>query len=102
GAHRNAPAGGDGCGALNNANFGLTTPNAALCAPDSITGFGARPYNWQTQITFDQQLRHNMSLGVGYFRTAWGAFTANQNAALSAGTVDFDPYCVTAPVDSRL
>ena len=38
--------------------------------PDTLTGFGARSHNWQTQITFDQQLRHNISLGVGYFRTA--------------------------------
>jgi len=102
GAQNNTAGGGDVCGALNNVNFGLNNPNSAIFAPDSITGFGARPYNWQTQITFDQQLRNNMSLGVGYFRTAWGAFTANQNVALSAGTVDFDPYCVTAPVDSRL
>lgn len=48
------------------------------------------------------QLRHNISLGVGYFRTVWGGFNAAQNTALAAGTVDFDPFCVTAPLDSRL
>ncbi len=67
-----APAAATSCGALNNVNFGLNNPNSTVFAPDSVTGFGARPYNWQTQITFDQQLRHNISLGVGYFRTVVG------------------------------
>lgn len=102
GAQNNSATGGDVCGALNNANFGINNPNAAVFAPDSITGYGARPNNWQTQITFDQQLRHNISLGVGYFRTSWGSFTGNQNVAVAAGTADFDPFCVTAPSDSRL
>ena len=102
GAQNNSASGGDVCGALNNVNFGLNNPNSAIFAPDAITGFGARPHNWQTQVTFDQQLRHNISLGVGYFRTSWGSFNANQNVALAAGTVDFNPYCVMAPVDSRL
>ena len=102
GAQNNSDSGGDVCGALNNANFGLNNPNAVIFAADAVAGFGARPNNWQTQITFDQQLRHNISLGVGYFRTSWSAFTANQNVALAPGTVDFDPFCVTAPLDSRL
>ncbi len=102
GAQNNTASGGDICGALNNVNFGLNNPNSAIFAQDALTGFGARPHNWQTQITFDQQLRSNISLGIGYFRTSWGSFTANQNVALSAGLADFDPFCVTAPLDSRL
>ena len=98
GAQNNSATGGDVCGALEQRQLRLNNPNATIFAPDSITGYGARPYNWQTQITFDQQLRHNISLGVGYFRTAWGGFTANQNVAVAAGTTDFDPFCVTAPV----
>ena len=45
--------------------------------PDTLTGFGARSNNWQTSVTVDQQLRHNVSLGVGYFRTVWGGFSAS-------------------------
>ncbi|MGE3509744.1 MAG: carboxypeptidase regulatory-like domain-containing protein [Vicinamibacterales bacterium] len=101
-AQNNTATGGDICGALNNVNFGRNNPNAVTFADDTRLGFGSRPHNWQTQITFDQQLRSNISLGVGYFRTSWGGFNANQNVALAAGTVDFNPYCVTAPTDSRL
>ena len=102
GSQNNSAAGGDVCGALNNVNFGRNNPNAVTFADDTRLGYGNRPYNWQTQITFDQQLRHNVSLGVGWFRTAWGGFNANQNVALSAGTVDFQPFCVTAPVSNLL
>ena len=102
GAQNNSASGGDVCGALNNVNFGRNNPNAVTFADDTRLGFGSRPYNWQTQITFDQQLRHNVSLGIGYFRTSWGGFNANQNVALASGTGDFSPFCVTTPADSRL
>ena len=65
-----------------------------------MTGFGARSNNWQTAVTVDQQLRNNVSLGVGYFRTVWGGFSASQNT--SVGAANFEPYCVTAPIDARL
>ena len=55
--------------------------------PDVITGYGARSNNWQTSITVDQQLRHNISLGVGYFRTVWGGFAATQNVAVAPGSI---------------
>jgi hypothetical protein len=95
-------SGGDVCGALNNVNFGKNNPNATTYLPDTLLGFGARSNNWQTAITVDQQVRPNVSLGVGYFRTVWGGFSASQNTSLSPGTVDFTPYCVTAPSDHRL
>ena len=95
-------SGGDACGALNNVNFGKNNPNATTYLPDTLTGFGARSHNWQTQITFDQQLRHNISLGVGYFRTAFSGFSATQNTAVDPGLVDFTPYCVTAPANAQL
>jgi hypothetical protein len=95
-------SGGDVCGALNNVNFGKNNPNATTYAADTLTGFGARANNWQTHITFDQQLRNNISLGVGYFRTVWGGFAASQNTAVAPGLADFTPFCVTAPSDARL
>ena len=94
--------GGDICGALNNVNFGKNNPNAITYAPDTLTGYAARSNNWQTSVTVDQQLRNNISLGVGYFRTVWGGFSASQNTSVNPGTVDFNSYCVTAPTDSRL
>jgi hypothetical protein len=92
--------GGDICGALNNKDFGKNNPNSITYLPDTLTGFGARSNNWQTSLTVDQQLRQNISLGVGYFRTVWGGFSASQNTSVT--TADFDPYCVTAPSNAQL
>jgi Carboxypeptidase regulatory-like domain len=92
--------GGDSCGALNNRNFGLNNPNASTYDPSVLTGFGARSYNWQKTVQIQHQLRPNVALNAGYFRTSWGAIQATENTAVGRG--DFNPYCVTAPLDSRL
>ena len=41
-----------------------------------------------------------MALNVGYFRTWYGNFQATDNLAVTPA--DFDPFCVTMPVDARL
>jgi len=92
--------GGDICGALNNRNFGLNNPNAAIYDPSVLLGYGARSYNWQKSVQVQHQLRHNIALSAGYFRTSWGAIQRTTNTAVGAG--DFNSYCVTAPRDSRL
>ena len=92
--------GGDVCGALNNRNFGLNNPNASIYDPSVLTGFGARSYNWQKSVQIQHQLRRNVALNAGYFRTSWGAVQATTNTAV--GLNDFNSYCVTAPADSRL
>jgi hypothetical protein len=78
----------------------LNNPNAAIYDPSVLTGFGARSYNWQKSVQIQHQLRRNVALTAGYFRTSWGALQKTQNTAVSAG--DFSPYCVTAPGDARL
>jgi hypothetical protein len=92
--------GGDICGALTNKAFGLNNPNATTFAPDTLLGLGARPYNWQTSVQLQHQVRPNIGLNVAYYRTAWGALQTTENTAVGAG--DFNSYCVTAPADSRL
>src|SRR5262245_3758059 len=88
------------CGAIANVNFGNVNPSATTYAPDVLTGRGVRANNWQFSATVQQELRSNIALNVGYFRTWWGAFTATDNRAVGAS--DFDPFCVTAPTDQRL
>ena len=92
--------GGDVCGAIGNRNFGLNNPNAAIYDPSVLLGYGARPFNWQKSVQVQHQLRRNIGLTAGYFRTSWGAIQATRNTAI--GPSDFNAYCVTAPVDSRL
>jgi hypothetical protein len=100
GAQNLSAVGGDVCGALNNLNFGLNNPNASQFASDTLVGFGARPYNWQTSVQVQHQLRPNVALTGGYFRTTWGALLELANTAVGPG--DFNSYCVTAPLDPRL
>ncbi len=83
GAQNLSASGGDICGALNNVNFGRNNPNATIYdagRADRLRRPVAQLADARSRV--DQQLRHNVSLGVGYFRTVWGGFNATQNVAL--------------------
>lgn len=82
-----------------NANFGR--PNTTLrFDPDWATGFGARPYNWETMLTLQHELLPRVGLDVSYSRRSYGNFIVNDNTLVSPS--DFDTYCITAPTDARL
>ena len=87
------------CGAMANQNFGTSVINQTYDA-DVLDGWDARNYNWQTIASVSHQLAPGVGLQVSYFRTWWGNFRVVRNMATSAS--DYDPFCVTAPVDSRL
>ena len=87
------------CGRLSNVNLGLPIPSTNY-AEEVLRGWGRRRYMWQSSIALQQELRAGMALNVGYFHTWHGNFTATPNQAVTPA--DFDPYCVTAPVDARL
>jgi hypothetical protein len=80
-------------------NFGK--PISTLHAdPDWAKGYGVRPYNWETAVSVQRQLLSGLSANVGYFHRTFGNFVVTDN--LLVGPSDYDPYCITAPVDSRL
>ena len=97
------------CGPISNVNFGGQNPNAQQFTDDLISGFGNRDYFWDTALEVQQQLREGMSFTVGYYRNwsdhygsineGWPTGHANNLAVTS---VDFDPYCVIAPLDQGL
>jgi hypothetical protein len=58
------------------------------------------PYNWEFSAGVQHELVPRMSVNATYFRRIYGAFAVTDN--LSVGPADYDPYCVTAPVDARL
>ncbi len=87
------------CGAMLNANFGTNTPSYRA-DPDWVTGFGNRPYNWQTSVTIDREILPYLVVNAGYYRTWYGNFMVIDNQLVTPG--DFSPYCVTAPTDTRL
>ena len=84
-------------GPFSPANFGQTRITTRY--GDDVTT-GNRGYNWQTSASIQQELRPGIALNVGYFRTWYGNFLVTDNQATTPG--DYDPFCVTAPKDSRL
>jgi hypothetical protein len=87
------------CGAVVNRNFGTTVVGTQY-APDVISGWNTSPSLSETQVSVQQQVWPGASLTAGYFRTSYGNLTITQNQNVTAR--DFSPYCVTAPMDSRL
>lgn len=87
------------CGPLNPGTFG-TLQIRNVPDPDWIRGWGKRDYNWRTSLTLDHQVSDGAALNVGYFRTWYGNQIVTDN--LLTTPADFDSYCVTAPVDTRL
>jgi len=89
----------DECGQMSNANFGqsrITTRSDH----DVLNGWHHRPNNWQASVQFQHELAPGIALDAGYFRTWYGNFTVTDNLAVTSS--DYDPYCITAPADSRL
>jgi hypothetical protein len=87
------------CGQISNLNLGKpvlgTTYDPAL-----LLGWGVRPYQWHGSASLQHELLPSVALSVGYFRTSFGNFSVTDNLAITPG--DHSPYCITAPVDSRL
>jgi hypothetical protein len=95
---RNPLANGE-CGAWTNQNFG--TPNIRARYADSVvTGFGNRVSLWDLSTEVQQELGGKASVRVGYYRNWDGNLTLTDNLAVAPA--DFDQFCVTAPLDSRL
>ena len=88
------------CGAFQNVNFGRNNPSATRYADDVTRGFGVRPYNWDVAAEVQHELRPGVSITGGYYHNWFSNFTATNNLAVTPA--DYSPYCVTAPVDSRL
>jgi hypothetical protein len=86
-------------GPLSNANFGGARA-ATAWDPDLLDGWGQRGYNWQVSASLQHELRSGLGVNVGYYRRWFGNFRVTDNTLVSPA--DYDPYCITAPVDARL
>ena len=95
---RNGSANGE-CGPWSNQAFGSVLPIRAA-ADDVAKGFNVSPTVWQGHVTFQQELARNVSVTAGYYRTWYNNLTVTDNRATTFA--DYDPYCITQPVDSRL
>jgi hypothetical protein len=82
-----------------NLNFGRPVV-AVRYDRDWAIGFQNRAYNWEFSTGIQQEIVPRVSVNAAYFRRIYGNFAVTENTALTAA--DFDPFCVTAPTDSRL
>jgi hypothetical protein len=88
------------CGQVNNLNFGSRNTVTATYDPDAITGWGHRGYNWEGTVSLQHELLTGISAGVAYTRRWYGNFFVTENTAVKPA--DFDPFCVTAPLNANL
>ena len=100
------------CGAWSDLSFGDPNKRTQF-APGLLEGFNRQYPNWQGSVSVQHEITRNVGLNVGYFRTWYGgdgggsgipgaetALYVTDN--LRVTPADYDPYCITAPVDPRL
>jgi hypothetical protein len=87
------------CGALSDRNFGLPVAGTTFDSA-AITGWNARPNNWELSASVQHELFPRMSATAGYFRRWFGNFTVVDNRAVAPS--DHSPFSIVAPVDSSL
>jgi len=68
--------------------------------PNLSSGWGKRPFNWETTAQIQHQLVSRISLEGGYFRRTFGNQTVTNNLDITAA--NFNTFCVTVPTDPRL
>ena len=83
-------------GALNPTNFGTTVVSSRY-ADDVLTN---RISNWELSAQVQHEIYPRVSVNVGYFRRWYDNLRVTDNLSITPS--DYSPYCVTAPVDSRL
>ena len=83
-------------GALNSSTFGQSVITTRY--DDEVPK--TRGYNWEISTSVQHELVTRVSMNVGYFRRWYGNKQTTDNVLI--GPEDHDPFCATAPVDSRL
>ena len=87
------------CGPTSNRNFGQPVVTTRY-DPAVSEGWGVRGNNWETMIGIVHEVTPGMSLEASYHRRWYNNLRVTQNALVLPG--DYDPFCVTAPADTRL
>ncbi len=92
----------DTCAALtgNNLNFGRLGNATTTTNPALLSGWGARPNDWQYGITLQQQIIPRVSLDVGYSHRWFKGVQVTDN--VNRTPADYVSYTLTAPRDPRL
>jgi hypothetical protein len=86
-------------GPSTNASFGKPVITTQY-DPEWSRGFGKRAYNWELSTGVQHELFPRVAVNASYFHRWYGNFEITDNLATTAA--DYDPFCVTTPVDARL
>src|SRR5207253_1470433 len=68
--------------------------------PAVLHGWGIRPYDWQFNVSVQQQILPRVSVDVAYSRRSWGNFFVTDNLAI--GPSDYRDVVITAPSNANL
>jgi hypothetical protein len=63
-------------------------------------GWGNRANTWQGILSIDHEIVRGFGVQLAYYRTWWGNQNYTENRLVTAA--DYDEFCLTAPVDTRL
>jgi hypothetical protein len=88
------------CGAWSDLTFGQIRAGSTRRVADALGGYNLQDFDWQAAVQVQHELRPNVALNAGYFRTWYGNFLVTDNQATAVS--DYDPYCITVPTDQRL
>ena len=97
---RNPLANGE-CGAWGDRTFGQVVGGNTRFADDALSGFNQENYNWQGNVSVQQQLRSEHGPHGRLFPDVVRCACRRWTITLVT-PADFDPFCITAPADSRL
>ena len=88
------------CGPWSDLTFGQIRAGSTRRVADALGGYNLQDFNWQAAVQVQHELRRNVALNAGYFRTWYGNFLVTDNQATTPA--DYDPFCITVPSDQRL
>ena len=98
------------CGPISNANFGQVNPNAFRYDEDLTQGFGNRDYFWDLSVEVQHEFGPRVSLTAGWYRNWTNHYGEAGLQTLTSAVLDnlaitpddFQPYSITAPMNSLL
>jgi len=83
-------------------SFGKNIPSTTTTDPAVLSGWGARAYNWEYQISVSHELAPRVSINGGWYRRKFGNQTITVDNRYSIANGSYDTFCANAPSDPNL